>query len=48
MNRHSYQHAGRRPRLSWWRRPALPATLLVLAIGALIWELSWAIPLLYP
>lgn len=46
MTRQNVQHAGPRPRRSWWRGPALPATLLALATAALIWELSWAIPLL--
>ncbi|GAA3009003.1 hypothetical protein [Microbacterium aurantiacum] len=46
MTRRNIQHAGPRPHRSWWRGPVLPATLLVIAAAALVWELSWALPLL--
>lgn len=45
MNQRNYQHVGPRRR-QWWRGPGLPAVLLLVMIGVLIWELSWALPLL--
>ncbi|HEY9310234.1 MAG TPA: hypothetical protein VIP82_20720 [Microbacterium sp.] len=39
-------HAGPRRRTTWWRGPWPPTILILAGTGVLVWELSWAIPLL--
>ncbi|NLP82579.1 hypothetical protein HF576_01835 [Microbacterium sp. CFH 90308] len=44
--RPNYQHTGPRRRTSWWRGPWPPSILLALLVPLVIWELTWAWPLL--
>lgn len=47
MTRRNIRHAGpRRHSSGWWRGPWPPAILILAGIALLVWELSWALPLL--
>lgn len=41
------RHAGSRRHTSWWAGAWPPAILLALLTALLVWELSWAAPLLW-